>query len=1791
MPSDGIFTVHNPQDTSISFPPSWNEFFGENKLVGNWTNALAKEIAKFNPYCTLIFKGNHVSRMNSRKKKSPFVNGYAICAHQPQCSGRVNFIVKKDDTSRMHFTFEGKIKHDLRAPKSRRIAGNSRAEMKDVFEKNIHLPPSDAYRSKLANISGPAFAAGNRTGAGKSLKVSQQIKNENRKDHRDLQPLHAKIAKLQEEIRHEDQETAKDLKQFNRKLYGYIHMLQLVPDLKIVLLHESLIRLYHGIAPRDIVYFDATGSVVQKMSCYKRILYYALCVRHPFGKTPPLPVAEFISSSHSTESICRGLMLLREKEKQIYSGKFSYPALVLVDNSLAMILACLQAFNNETLPKYVDRTFRIVRGKATEEDLKLTLIHVCYSHSMKWNKTMIEKLVQTRLSKQNREVSNFFMYYFARLIESRRLDELSNLVKYGAVILKSKYLSQDVVKAVKAIESSINEYPHVTENVNEFNDAEDEGDTSAANDWGKGEGINDNEHAEEVLQEMEASSLAKYWENELEKVEASIAVPQKLEQLQLNRYYNPKYYDYLRNRKLPTATLWTNLCLGDLTRFNQQYECRTEAYQAAKNTSLQNKTSGQIEGLFSTLKRNSSLLKAPLDHFINRLWENLKGLRRQFVDGLWVGAKSREKCSLPRATLNSLKKQFTAEETGESPDQQRNCQLPVEESWNKTTVRKRDELGQGYYRPGQRAVFFNQNLDVEKKSNKRSNSYRYKKAFVKFRDTEWPNEAAQSPTVAECIDRIRRRWKGLSEAKQYQLLEKEDIEPNTDAPCSCGLTWEQEASDMIMCDICKVWYHNHCEGIEESYAAAATFYHCQECVLGNFFPFIRYCAQNLDYIDMEKGSEDVVAELYGTWKKKGVAEQSLINELEFPDIEIRNGSRNQAYSTRGIENPYQTTCWMNAVLQVLCGSCIFDLLPSDESISVLRKLKSIHEELISDGPSSALNLSNSMRSLAEEVKYPISRCQQFDSLEYVQAIIATISSNCTDDQFSGMFSSTYAKLLMCRLCPALKGEVFTSSSYMIRVPDWEEELSLTSLLWDTAACQYSIEEQGPGCDCGRTATGTGALKKDPSLTNKSNDSPTQGTYYYLNVMLNAPTVLLIETNRVCGSMAAGRINRTPIRVEETLDVKICASRSNNKSIKYQLVGAVNLLARSQYQGHNYATIFDDKGIATTFDDSNVSKATSKAKLCSSAFAKSTYLLFYVHSEYFAAHKRPEETNRIIPWTLDSLQRKRVQRFWLGTDRFLLNTPRVSEEDVLKVAGKNWMNDVGVRACIDLFCRETSEIRVETTSTYLMEDLATGRASKEVHNILLDGDWLKKDLILVPIHERTARGENLHWSVAGIYPKLKIMLHCDSLHRIHPEVFSTLMSVIKQWSIKYNVPYRYGDWTFVSSNEIARQSNNYDCGPYTCLNAFAMLRQRLWLPTPADSSAIRYWIAYKVLCVPNVQGKHTKVGITIPVETAMVQRTDIKRSLSDIFPSATGDIFEYLHDQIHGKKTCGKMYDGLESSYSYDAAKYSNIEDPITPGDEILPDEVDDRKGAQDRYSSKCLFDDSFAEVDEMSNDGHQRQATPIDNDRVVIISDKTSDADVVISSDNESAPDVSVGSNSWSGNSDSSAESEKMEMLDDDDEFACSFRSNKEKLLESIKNAKRNFDEGRLSSERLAAALTSKSMFISKAQQEAQLLAKEIGKDRYDKCLNFVEFRLFSHYREPTGELFDYGGIVKEPLPYNFALTRTNLFTFIVLPELLTLYFMDKKKCNYSKATRCLCNSEQQCVTAFHMGLLLRVRY
>ena len=321
VPSDGIFKAPLPKDVSVKLPDDWQKHLGKDKLVRNWCELLVGIIKQHNQYCTLVFKGNHVSSLESRKRNCALVRGHAVCAHRPICTAEVHFSVTKSDLNTMHLKFKGEITHNVRNPRARHISGLAREQKRQIFEKKPTMPPSDVYRNDLSALSADAFAAGDRTGAGKSKRVIQEIKNETKKRHRDTHMLHETLSNLQKDLLKSDENAALRLKQLSRRLFGYIHSVELVPSLRIVLLHEPLLRLYHGLAARDILYFDATGGVVEKLRQYKRILYYAFCVRHPYGKTPPLPVAEFVSSSHTKDSISRSISMFREKEKLIFNGQ------------------------------------------------------------------------------------------------------------------------------------------------------------------------------------------------------------------------------------------------------------------------------------------------------------------------------------------------------------------------------------------------------------------------------------------------------------------------------------------------------------------------------------------------------------------------------------------------------------------------------------------------------------------------------------------------------------------------------------------------------------------------------------------------------------------------------------------------------------------------------------------------------------------------------------------------------------------------------------------------------------------------------------------------------------------------------------------------------------------------------------------------------------------------------------------------------------------------------------------------------------------------------------------------------------------------------------------------------------------------------------------------------------------------------------------------------------------------------------------------------------------------------
>ena len=109
-----------------------------------------------------------------------------------------------------------------------------------------------------------------------------------------------------------------------------------------VLFDEGCVRLYRHVCSKDMLFFYATGTIVEAVKNFKRLLLYSLTTRNPFNKSPPVSVAELISSSAG--SIQQLLSLLREKERAVY-GDNVHPFAIRTDFSLAIINACITEFN------------------------------------------------------------------------------------------------------------------------------------------------------------------------------------------------------------------------------------------------------------------------------------------------------------------------------------------------------------------------------------------------------------------------------------------------------------------------------------------------------------------------------------------------------------------------------------------------------------------------------------------------------------------------------------------------------------------------------------------------------------------------------------------------------------------------------------------------------------------------------------------------------------------------------------------------------------------------------------------------------------------------------------------------------------------------------------------------------------------------------------------------------------------------------------------------------------------------------------------------------------------------------------------------------------------------------------------------------------------------------------------------------------------------------------------------------------------------------------------------------
>ena len=123
------------------------------QLQSCWSDVLASHISRSNAFCTFDFQRHFVQKVNSRKRRFPYVftaSGFCIFN---DCSCTFELSMKKEDfeTKLISVVYNGSVKHAAGERQARFLKGDQRKAMIEKFHKG-NDKPSMVYQEKKAGL-------------------------------------------------------------------------------------------------------------------------------------------------------------------------------------------------------------------------------------------------------------------------------------------------------------------------------------------------------------------------------------------------------------------------------------------------------------------------------------------------------------------------------------------------------------------------------------------------------------------------------------------------------------------------------------------------------------------------------------------------------------------------------------------------------------------------------------------------------------------------------------------------------------------------------------------------------------------------------------------------------------------------------------------------------------------------------------------------------------------------------------------------------------------------------------------------------------------------------------------------------------------------------------------------------------------------------------------------------------------------------------------------------------------------------------------------------------------------------------------------------------------------------------------------------------------------------------------------------------------------------------------------------------------------------------------------------
>ncbi|KAJ4923070.1 hypothetical protein JOQ06_027806, partial [Pogonophryne albipinna] len=371
----------------------------------------------------------------------------------------------------------------------------------------------------------------------------------------------------------------------------------------VMLWSKRTIRLFHDRSKEDIVYLDATGSIVKKAKGESTPFYiYELVVRNPVKGCSPVPVATYVTCEHTTASITYFLgSFITDCVKQHGPKIRRRPVMLLCDGSVVLMQAMAHNLCGLSLNELLSQYYQIVTGQGKEHALALPILHRCLSHVMKNAKDLCKK----HAAKHYR----LCMHVFGLMTQATTLKELDQVVVSVTVLLASPCSGENVEKYFKDLQTLLTAVAQPV--IDDSGIAEED----FVNDLGPTPF-----DFKDVIQQ---ASLDKVGEP--------------------NEYFCPNFIPKLLKYFLPQAALWSKLLLGDLGRHGRGpfYEklskrFKTVAQKSTQNYTKDNMTQGIMEKSQWDLKKIRFQQKrlTRLDDLVHTYKVMHNALLREYQDSL-----------------------------------------------------------------------------------------------------------------------------------------------------------------------------------------------------------------------------------------------------------------------------------------------------------------------------------------------------------------------------------------------------------------------------------------------------------------------------------------------------------------------------------------------------------------------------------------------------------------------------------------------------------------------------------------------------------------------------------------------------------------------------------------------------------------------------------------------------------------------------------------------------------------------------------------------------------------------------------------------------------------------------------------------------------------------------------------------------------------------------------------------------------------------------------------------------